>query len=236
VAEEPAGVRIILGGKKRGRSNAATGIAKPHALQYRRATDDVDAPWSTASSSGDAARMMQCHAGGLRKRLIENGPDIFALKSVKSGIWQVRGSPASCPLCTTPDEHGMPWLGCDGGCKCYFHPPCVSIAAGEYARLIASEEEWSCPQCAAAAAAGGKRKRRRVRTAIAAAGVRVGAAAAGADGAPPPHGGVVPEAFHLGGAAAAAGAAATEMVSEAAAVDPAETGTAATTVIYHPIL
>ena len=36
--------------------------------------------------------------------------------------------------------------------------------------------------------------------------------------------------------AAAAGAAATEMVPEAAAVAPAETGTAATTLIYHPIL
>ena len=159
--------------------------------------------------------------------------------AINRGIWQVRGSPASCPLCTTPDEHGMSWIGCDGGCKGYFHPPCVSIAAGEYAQLIASEEEWSCPQCAAAAAAGGdapQRKRRRVQTAIAAAGVRVGAAATGADSAPPPHGGVVPEAFHLGGAAAAAGAAATEMVSETAAVAPAETGTAATTVIYHPIL
>ena len=93
--------------------------------------------------------MMQCDATTLRRRLIDNGPDIFTLKSLNGAIWQVRGSPASCPLCTTPDAHGMSWLGCDGGCEGWFHPRCVNITAGEYAALIASEDEWSCPHCAA---------------------------------------------------------------------------------------
>ena len=36
---------------------------------------------------------------------------------------------------------------CEGSCKSWYHPACVSLDASEYDRLAKSPEEWRCENC-----------------------------------------------------------------------------------------
>ena len=36
---------------------------------------------------------------------------------------------------------------CEGSCKSWYHPECVSLDASKYDRLSKSPEEWSCENC-----------------------------------------------------------------------------------------
>ena len=36
---------------------------------------------------------------------------------------------------------------CEGSCKSWYHPECVSLDASEYDRLSKSPEEWRCENC-----------------------------------------------------------------------------------------